>query len=344
MRKFLVTLIVLIALLLAFVLYTFSSTGYFREINNTESYEVIAEIPLKGAEDLTISYSDGFMVISQDDRAGRRDGAPSKGGLYYLDLNSVGLEPKLISETYDFPFYPHGISMLKLDSAHYQLLVVNHAKRHSIVKFELFGDSLVYVATYRDDSMLSPNDVVALDQDSFYFTNDHGYTSKWGVLAEDYLGIGVSNVIFYDGAYTKVAGGINYANGINISQDRSQLLVASPRGFKLHYFDIQEDGSLNHDRDLDVGSGIDNIELDQNGDLWMGSHPSLLAFAAYAAGKKEMAPSEIIKVTNGELVESLYENDGSTMSASSVVAPYGDYLFVGTVMDGVLVVLKKKGE
>lgn len=344
MKKFLITLVIVIVLLLVFVLYTFSSTGYFREINNTESYEVIAEIPLKGAEDLTISYSDHFMIISQDDRAGRRDGSPTQGGLYYLDLDSGNFQPKLISSEYNFPFYPHGISMLKLDSAHYQLLVVNHAKSHSIVKFELYGDSLVYMATYRDPSMVSPNDVVALDMDSFYFTNDHGYTSKLGKLAEDYLGIGVSNVILYDGAYTEVANGINYANGINISSDRSQLLVASPRGFQLLYYNIQADGTLERVRDLDVGSGIDNIELDENGDLWMGSHPSLLAFAAYAAGKKEMAPSEIIKVSNGKIVESLYENDGSTMSASSVGAPYGDLLFVGTVMDDVLVVLKKKGE
>lgn len=334
----------IILLLLAFVLYTFSSTGFFREINNTESYEVIAEIPLKGAEDLTISYTDRFMIISQDDRAGRRDGSPSKGALYYLDLDSGDFKPKKISANYTFPFYPHGISMLKLDSAHYQLLVVNHARRHSIVKFELFGDSLVYIATYRDDSMISPNDVVALNKEVFYFTNDHGYTSKWGKLAEDYLGIAASNVVLYDGKYRVVADGINYANGINISHDQSQLLVASPRAFELIYFNIQSDGTLKHDRSLDVGSGIDNIELDENGDLWMGSHPSLLAFASYAAGKKEIAPSEIIKVSGDDKVESLYENDGTTMSASSVVAPYGDLLFVGTVMDEYLVVLKKKDE
>lgn len=344
MKKFLVTLLVVIILLVSFVLYTFTSTGYFREVNNTDNYEIIAKIPMKGAEDFTISYTDKFMIVSQDDRAGRRDGKPSKGALYYLDLNSSQFNPIKLTSNYRFPFYPHGISMLKLDSAHYQLLVVNHAKRHSIVKFELFGDSLVYIATYRDASMISPNDVVALDSDSFYFTNDHGYTGKWGKLAEDYLGIGVSNVVFYDGKYRVVADGINYANGINISKEKDQVLVASPRGFKLIYYDILEDGNLRHDRDLDVGSGIDNIELDENGDLWMGSHPSLLAFAAYAAGKKEMAPSEVIKVSDGDMVESLFENDGTIMSASSVAAPYKDLLFVGTVMDDHLIVMKKKGE
>ncbi|WP_420317259.1 strictosidine synthase family protein [Ekhidna sp.] len=343
MKQFLIVLLVIVALVAAFVYYTFSSTGFFREVNNTESYEVIAEIPMKGAEDFTINYEEGFMIISQDDRMGRRDGDPSQGHLYYLDLDSGDFKPIKLTADYDLPFYPHGISLLKLDSARYQILVVNHARGHTIEKFELFGeDSLVYMATYRDNIMISPNDVVALDEDSFYFTNDHGYTSYWGKLAENYLGLGVSNVVFYDGNYREVASGIKYANGINISKDRSQLLVASPRSFTLKYYNIEETGALSHDTDLYVGTGIDNIELDENGDLWIGSHPNLLAFTAYAGGKNEMAPSEVIQVSNGTELESLFENDGSLVAASSVAAPYKDLLFIGTVMDDRLVVLRKK--
>ncbi|MEP0985828.1 hypothetical protein [Ekhidna sp.] len=342
MKKVLLTLLILILIIAAFVFYTFSSTGYFREVNNTESYSVIAEIPMKGAEDFTISYEDGFMIISQDDRAGRRDGSATQGHLYYLDLDSGDLKAKKLTADYKLPFYPHGISLLKLDSSHYQVLVVNHARGQTIEKFELFGDSLVYMATYRDESMISPNDVIALDEESFYFTNDHGYTSYWGTLAEDYLGLGVSNVVFYDGKYQEVAGGIKYANGINISKDRDQLLVASPRSFTLKYYNIKAAGDLSFNRNLYVGTGIDNIELDEEGNLWIGSHPNLLAFAAYAGGKKEVAPSEVIKITNGDQVESLYENDGSFVSASSVAAPYKDLLFVGTVMDDRLIVLKQK--
>lgn len=341
MKKFLLTLLIITILIGGFVFYIFSSTGYFREVNNTETYEVIAEIPMRGAEDFTINYEDGFMIISQDDRAGRRDGNPSQGHLYYLSLNSGKFQPKMLTANYELPFYPHGISLLKLDSAHYQILVVNHARGHTIEKFELFGDSLAYMVTYKDESMISPNDVVAWDKDSFYFTNDHGYTSYWGKMAENYLGVAASNVIFYDGKYRKVADGISYANGINISKDRKQVLVASPRSFRLKYYDILKDGALELDRDLNVASGIDNIEIDPEGNLWMGSHPNLLAFASYAAGKQEIAPSEVIKV-DGEKVEKLYENDGAFVSASSVAAPYEDLLFIGTVMDDRLIVLRKK--
>jgi len=341
MNKNLIVLIGLVVVLLAFIAYTFISTGFFRDINNTESYEIIAEIPMKGAEDFSISYEDNFMIISQDDRAARLNGRKRKGGLYYLDLAGDRFEPVEISHFSD-DFYPHGISLLKLDSAHYQILAVNHAKGHSIERFELFGDSLVHLESYRDETMISPNDVIALDEHSFYFTNDHGYTSKLGLLAENYLGLRVSNVVYFDGDFTIAAENIAYANGLNIDRTRSELVVASPRDFKIKYYEIMDDGSLSFARDLYVGTGVDNIEFDEDGNSWIGCHPSLLAFTSYANGANESAPSEVIRIDQDQTIKRVFENDGSLVSASSVAAPYKDLLFVGTVMDDMLLVMSSK--
>lgn len=343
MKKSRVIFILIALLLISFVAYTFISTGFFREVNNSEDYEVIATLPLSGAEDFTISYDDDFMLISQDDRGAFKDNRKRTGNLYYLSLKEDLLSPVQLQST--IPLYPHGISLLKIDSARYQLLVVNHYDQHTIERFELIGDSLIHLQTFTHETIVSPNDVVALDEHKFYFTNDHGFNSKLGLLAENYLGLAVSNVIFYDGnAFREVASGISYANGITISKDRRQVLVASPRKFLLKYYDIEQSGDLRFAKDLAVGTGIDNIELDENGDLWIGAHPSLLRFSAYAAGKKPTAPSEVIKISNGTLVESVYTNDGTLVSASTVATPYNDLLFIGTVMDDKLLVLKKKGE
>lgn len=331
----------MIAVLIANILIT---TGFFREINNSVGYEVIAEIPMKGAEDFSIDYEAGFMIISQDDRAARIDGEGISGNLFYLDLNSSTFEPINLTPKLTIPFFPHGLSVLKLDSAHYQVLVINHAQKHTIEKFELFGDSLVHIQTFEDEAMISPNDVVAIDENRFYFSNDHGYSSKMGVFFENYLGLRVSNVMLYDGVYKKVADGIAYANGVYISPDRKQLLLASPRDFELNYFDIGKDYSLTFDRKIDVGTGVDNIEFDPEGNVWIGCHPDLMAFASYAKGGKEIAPSEVIKISPNGQVSSVYQNDGSLVSASSVAAPYKGLLFIGTVMDDNLVVLKKENE
>jgi len=196
-KKSLLIALAFLAAIVLFVLYTFVSTGFFRTINNTEGYEVVAQISLYGAEDLTISYKDAFMVVSQDDRGARHRDVPREGGLYLIFLDSAEWVPvKLKTKE---PLLPHGISLYKMDSSRYRLFVVNHFEGHSIEKFDLIGDSLIHLEKYKDPLIVSPNDVVALDGDRFYFTNEHGYTSKVGLLLENYLGPAVSNVLFFDG-------------------------------------------------------------------------------------------------------------------------------------------------
>ena len=77
-----------------------------------------------------------------------------------------------------------------------------------------------------------------------------------------------------------------------------------------------------------------------------GCHPNLLQFSAYAAGKEEIAPSEIIKIDyrgkNDYTVETIYLEDGSTMSAASVAAPFKNYILAGNVMDDSFFIIKRK--
>jgi len=137
-----------------------------------------------------------------------------------------------------------------------------------------------------------------------------------------------------------------YVNGINYDAKRALLYVASPRKFLLKVYHRNEDGSLEFIENIDCKTGVDNIELDQEGNLWIGAHPNLLRFAAYAKGNKETAPSEIIKVTNRDkgdyTVEKVYVNDGSEMSASTVATSYKDLILTGNLMDNSFLILKKK--
>jgi len=120
--------------------------------------------------------------------------------------------------------------------------------------------------------------------------------------------------------------------------------MVSPRKFLVKVYNVLEDGSLDFIEDIDCGTGVDNIEFDSDGNLWIGSHPNLLKFASYAKGKEDYSPSEIIKITyrdkNDYAVETIYLEDGITMSASTVAAPFGDYLLSGNVMDDAFLILK----
>lgn len=340
MKKVLISLILIVILLGAFVLHIFSSTGYFREIENSNN-EVLYSVDLPGVEDIEVNYKDRFLIFSSDDRASRRDGNPIQGGLY-LNYPDSG-KTILLTDRLDFEFYPHGISMIRKDSMTYRVFAINHFNdTHSIEVFDLYGDSLVHVNKHMDEKMISPNDLVALSDSSYYFTNDHGYTSRLGVLAENYLGLRVSNVVYFNGdEYTVVAENIAYANGVNVSNDLKTLYVASPRDFLIKVYSIQSDYSLEHLEDIDAGTGVDNIEVDKNGLLWVGCHPNLLHFTAYAAGKKSFSPSEIITVSYPEKkITPIYLDKGTTVSASTIAVPINEKLFIGTVMDDKVLVIK----
>lgn len=338
----------ILGLLIVFVLYTMITTGFFRSIENQFDGEIVKKVKVPGAEDMQLSYEDHFMIISSDDRASRRDGNPQQGGLYYVDLKNPLADPIRLTDDSNCPkpFYPHGISMIKLDSTKYKIYAISHVEdKHTLEVFYLFGDSLVYDKALSDPMIKSPNDIVAIDENRFYFTNDHGYTSGVKKLAEDYMGLRASNVVYFDGKnYKEVADGIAYANGINYTAAKELLFVASPRDFLVKVYKTKSNGDLDFVENINCGTGVDNIEFDEAGKIWIGCHPSLLGFSAYAGGGKPFAPSEIITIDykgeNDYETEMVFLDTGENMAAATVAPTYGDYIFVGNVMDEHYLVLR----
>ena len=163
---------------------------------------------------------------------------------------------------------------------------------------------------------------------------------------EDNLGLKASNVVYFDGKdYKEVADGIAYANGINYEEKRNLLFVASPRGFLVKVYQRAANGNLEFIENIDCGTGVDNIEFDQDGKIWIGCHPNLFGFTTYATGRSDKAPSEIISIDyKGKgyyIIDRVYLNDGSAMSGSTVAPVYGKYIFVGNVMDNHFLVLER---
>lgn len=340
--------ILLIAFFVLFsvVAYDFISTGLFRTVENHFDGETVMEIGLKGAEDITISTTDSFAVISSTARGDYPPKEPEKGGLYLMELKSGNYVVKHLTHNFQGSFAPHGISMFKHDST-YTIAAINHSDDgHSIEFFELAGEELTHTRTEKSTALVSPNDLVLIDQNRFYVTNDHGYTEGFRKVVEEYGNMAVSNVLYYDGEYYKeVANGIAYANGVNLDTERNLLFVSSPRRFQIKVYEREADGSLTFLENIPCGVGVDNLEFDTDGNIWSGGHPKLLAFASYAKGKNETAPSEVVKVSyrgKGDFnVESVYSNDGSQVSGTSVAAPFGDLLLLGTVKDSKMLVLKR---
>ncbi len=348
LKKIALVIGLLILAIAAFVGFTFQTTGYFRKIEPVNNFGgVYSTVNLPGVEDMALARADSLLILSVDDRAARRDGKEGSHGLYMVDLRDENFTPVSLTDEIDFPFFPHGISIYQLDSAKYGLMAINHVEgKHTVESFLLEGKKLTHLKTIKGTLLISPNDLVMMSAEAFYYSNDHGYTSKSGVFAENYLGVKASNVGFFDGnSFRIVAEDIAYANGIQYDFEKNLLYVASPRGFLVRVFEVLLTGDLNLIEDIEVGTGVDNIELDESGKLWIGCHPNLMTFAAYAAGEKEIAPSEVITIEyqkgGGAKMESVWVDSGESMSASTVAVPFGNYLFIGNVMDQKALVLKK---
>ena len=80
-----------------------------------------------------------------------------------------------------------------------------------------------------------------------------------------------------------------------------------------------------------------SIEVDEDGNLWIGSHPKLLRFRAHAADPNELSPSQVLRISRGPegryVVSEVYLDLGDQLSASSVAAVRGDRLLIGGIFD-----------
>ncbi|HRG79625.1 MAG TPA: SMP-30/gluconolactonase/LRE family protein [Cyclobacteriaceae bacterium] len=344
-KKIIVFLVILLGIVGYVVLEILGPAGMFKTIlPHFEGTSATLNVEIAGPEDITIDQRSGLAFVSVDDRRANRQSPGSlKGAILIMNLSDSIPKLKNITPLGITDFHPHGISLWREPDGRAFLFVVNHRKNYSehvIERFEWKNDSLIHIESIQDvDLMTSPNDVTAVGGRSFYVTNDHGY-SKPGVgrTLEDYLQRAISYVNYYDGvSFKKVATGIAYANGINQSADHSKIYVASTTGRKVMVYtrDIPS-GALSLEEEIKVKTGVDNIELDNQGALWIGCHPQLLKFVAHATDPAKFSPSQVIKITQdktGYVVEEIFLNDGTTYSGSSVAAIYNNTLLIGSVFE-----------
>ncbi|MFM9076056.1 MAG: SMP-30/gluconolactonase/LRE family protein, partial [Bacteroidota bacterium] len=178
----------------------------------------------------------------------------------------------------------------------------------------------------------------------FYVSNDHYYAAEGiGRMLEEYLQRAISYVNYFDGRqFRKVADGIAYANGITVSPDGKQVYVAATTGRKLITYNRQDDGSLMFVSDQDLATGVDNIDITANGDLWIGCHPQLLKYSAHAVDHSNRSPSQILRVGKSGQVEEIFLNDGGDYSGSTVGAIYGNMILIGSVFEPSLLICVRK--
>ncbi len=329
-----------LVLILGWVFQLLWSAGQFKTISPYFKGTCRQVKGVVGGEDITIHPKTNIAYISACDRRSVENGGPGKGAVYAYDLNQASPEPVLLTNGPGKDFQPHGLSLYVGPEGRASLFVVNHGDGQDAVEvFDLISGKLSHRKTITGPLLLSPNDLVAVGHDRFYVTNDHGWYTPVKKALEEYLKLRLSNILYFDGnAFSKVAGGIGYANGINVSPDGKKLYVAGVTEKALHYYDRNiEKGSLTLRGTIPLESGPDNIEIDSKGGLWVAAHPQLLHFVSHSKDPEKLSPSQVLHLTfTGDdtwEIEEVFLNKGDLLSGSAVGAVSGNRLLIGPVFD-----------
>jgi len=344
MKYFKIAIIVIVLAIIWRVVDTIHYAGEFKTLEphfNGQTQKIGGAV---GAEDITIHPQTGVAFISSSDRRAIFRGEKTRGAIFAYPLNAATPELKNLTTAFNQDFNPHGISLYIAENSAASLFVVNHSAGGDCIEIFDYRDStLVHRESIRGKLMNSPNDVVAVGPRRFYVTNDHGNASAFGRKVEEYLQLKRSYVLYYDGQnFKKVANDMAYANGINVSRDGQTIYVAACVGLKINVYarDLAS-GALTYKNEIPLGTGVDNIELDAGGNLWIAAHPQLLTFTKHAKDSTKHSPSEILKINlheNGDYkIDQIYLNDGEEISGSSVAAVFGDKLLIGSVFEHFLV-------
>jgi len=363
MNRFLKIALILVAVVAvlasAFYVRTMNWMGEFTTITRKfdgESCTRIQGVP--GPEDVAIDRSRGIAYISAYDRRLAASDDPGaggvRGGIYVMDLNAdvTGLFLRPITPLMPEEFRPHGISLFTADDGSRTLMAVNHPKgdEHTIEIFDLSEDDvLTHRRTITDPLIMSPNDVAAVSPDAFYVTNDHDRPGQDGRTMAALFASPITTVVFHDGETSRVvADKLALANGVALSADMSKVYVTELLARTLHIFDRDAaTGDLTLSDQVFLGTGVDNIDVAEDGALWIGAHPQLATFAEHAADPANLSPSQIVVVRQfeggGGEASTAYLDDGSEISASSVGATYKDRLVIGAVFDPAVLVCEMGG-
>lgn len=315
--------------------------GFFKSIDPHFDGSVVNIYTVaSGTEDIDIDYPNEVLLISSTNRRNQSPEMDPNNGIYALNLNGATAQPYKIPTDYIGEMSPHGISVFVEDSISY-VYVINHVGENDFIELlEYRYDSLIVIDRFSDPSMVSPNDIHGISTTEFYITNDHSSKDEGQSTKEDYLRLENRNIIHYSaGTYTEVASDMAMPNGINGSIDGTLIYASTTLGQELITFDRNiETGTLTEINRQYIGSGLDNIDVDEQGNLWIGSHPKMLTFVSHAGDAAKLSPSQIFKLSptanKGVYdVEEVFLSNGDDISASSIGVTYDGDLFIGAVFD-----------
>ena len=333
--------------LVGFVLYIAINLSRFTGIYQTHAPKLgplcDKTYTLWGAEDFVSLPGEGVFISATD----RLERDPSfVAGIYWL-ANGTDT-PVLVSQAGPEKFFPHGMDLLDLGEKRL-LYVVNHSDpvfpspdaQHTIEVFDVGqGGALTHVRSIDFNALVYPNNIAVLDEDRFFVTDSWEHLDGIMHVLENYLSLPLTELAFYDrGEISHVASGLNFANGVALTQNKTQLWVAESRGRKIRSYQIdQASGELTPLQTYPVSTSPDNITVRPDGNLLIAGIPNALKFEVHAKGDAAPIPSQIFVFDpETEQQENIFYDESGLISGATVGLEHDGRLFIGTAFDDVAI-------
>ena len=148
MKNKLLVFLMLFSISLVWLMY---STGFFRTIEKKFDGNILKKVSIDGVEDITINQKEGFAIISSTKRKNLPPVEQENGHLYLIDLKNMESKPILLTQNFDKPFAPHGISIYTKDSIT-TIAAVNHTTNGEYIElFKLTNSKLTHHKTLHND-------------------------------------------------------------------------------------------------------------------------------------------------------------------------------------------------
>lgn len=308
---------VLLILICLVVLIPISCVRIPNQTLEFEQFEKIKVAP--GPEDLQLYFdaqTNRFkLFVSCDERREQK----TFGSIWSIDLESnkpTQLNVKFKSVRSEF--HPHGMHLFDK-----YLFVIDHSnnyKKSRIFRFEIKGDTLVEDTLFEKGLIGFPNDMVAISNDVFLYTN---YEFRGSIVR------------YENGIYQEIIKKIRNPNGIDsLSIDGYPFGVFScTYGKKVFRFDTQ----TGQKKKIEKVKGGDNFTYNE-GKVLLAGHLRFYKFLRHIK-KNKPSPSVVyeLDVLNGTK-KAVFVDDGTKISTVSTALYYKNRIYMGQIFDDFILV------
>jgi len=337
---------------------TLSLAGAFKTIHPKGNADCKRLTGAFGVEDFVAI--EGILLLASDSHCQLMEtctfATAPNGAIASVNLNEANptIRPvKTVNVPSEFEMHPHGVDVYHGDDGQWWFAVVNHPSTGDeldVFTYDIDQNTITFQYRLRHPLMRHLNDVAFIDPYSFYTTNWHWHEigsfklllekygqMRWGYVLHCHTKANDLTVTECEMAYD----GLSLPNGLQLSPDKKSLYLAVTTELSVYVFDRHDNNSLSVRSSVNVDSGVDNINLDEHGALWIASHPKLLTFVAHSSDpKNHHAPSQVLHLQPTESASSphfkvteLFSSPGQDFSAATSALVYRDHMILSAILE-----------